>query len=623
MGTDRGKEDSLLDGLLEVQRAIVAQRALHEVLDVIVGCAQRLIRADVVVLRLRDPSQPGRTSVVASQGASHALLARAPRGEGGDVGAQARAKGELVAQEGGESELSPWEWVAEGLRVGMAAPVRENGEVAGSLGVASRDPRRRFSQDDRRALGSLAEHATLALNQARALDDLAHQVFHDPLTGLANRALFIDRAKHALARVERTGLPVGVLVIDLDEFHAINDSIGHRLGDALLSEVGARLSGELRPTDTLARLGSDEFAVLLEDIHGREDAAQAAERLLEALTTPFDLGDRRVFLTASIGVAAGVGDPETLLRNADLAMYRAKAQGRGRCVIFEEGMHRAVVERLELDGELRRGIENDELELAYQPIIDMKTGEVSGLEALVRWRHPTRGLLPPARFIPMSEASGRIREVGRWVLRAACHQGALWRAKYPAMPGLRISVNLSGVQLRDPELVKDVAAVLEETQLEPDALTLEVTETVLMDDLDLASASRRLSELKRLGIEIAVDDFGVGHASLRYLKRLPLDFLKIARPFVDEIERPEPRPRMLQAILELSGIFGLRPVAEGIERPEQRERLLELGCRLGQGHLLARPLSAAAADAVLLRSGLLGSGPGASDQAISVRNDPN
>jgi diguanylate cyclase (GGDEF)-like protein len=623
MGTDRGKEDSLLDGLLEVQRAIVAQRALHEVLDVIVGCAQRLIRADVVVLRLRDPSQPGRTSVVASQGASHALLARAPRGEGGDVGAQARAKGELVAQEGGESELSPWEWVAEGLRVGMAAPVRENGEVAGSLGVASRDPRRRFSQDDRRALSSLAEHATLALNQARALDDLAHQVFHDPLTGLANRALFIDRAKHALARVERTGLPVGVLVIDLDEFHAINDSIGHRLGDALLSEVGARLSGELRPTDTLARLGSDEFAVLLEDIHGREDAAQAAERLLEALTTPFDLGDRRVFLTASIGVAAGVGDPETLLRNADLAMYRAKAQGRGRCVIFEEGMHRAVVERLELDGELRRGIENDELELAYQPIIDMKTGEVSGLEALVRWRHPTRGLLPPARFIPMSEASGRIREVGRWVLRAACHQGALWRAKYPAMPGLRISVNLSGVQLRDPELVKDVAAVLEETQLEPDALTLEVTETVLMDDLDLASASRRLSELKRLGIEIAVDDFGVGHASLRYLKRLPLDFLKIARPFVDEIERPEPRPRMLQAILELSGIFGLRPVAEGIERPEQRERLLELGCRLGQGHLLARPLSAAAADAVLLRSGLLGSGPGASDQAISVRNDPN
>jgi diguanylate cyclase (GGDEF)-like protein len=414
-----------------------------------------------------------------------------------------------------------------------------------------------------------------------------------------------------------------VLVIDLDEFHAINDSIGHRLGDALLAEVAARLARELRPTDTLARLGSDEFAVLLEDIHGREDAALAAERLLEAMAAPFDLGDRRVFLTASIGVAAGVGDPETLLRNADLAMYRAKAQGRGRCVTFESGMHRAVVERLELDGELRRGIENDELELAYQPIISMDTGAVSGLEALVRWRHPTRGLLPPARFIPMSEASGRIREVGQWVLRAACHQGALWRAKYPAIPGLRICVNLSGVQLRDPELVKDVAAVLEETQLEPEALTLEVTETVLMDDLDLASASRRLSDLKRLGIEIAVDDFGVGHASLRYLKRLPLDILKIARPFVDEIERPEPRPRMLQAILELSEVFGLRPVAEGIERPEQRERLLELGCELGQGHLLARPLTAAAADAVLLRSGLLPGTAPAADQAISVRNEPS
>lgn len=616
MEAKRAERSGLLAGLLEVQRAIVAQRALHEVFELIVATAAEVLGADVVVLRLRDPVDSNLASIVASRGATQRLLAEDRRLQGHGSGYLERL-GDAVAEAGGDGQLAPREWAAEGLRRGLVAPVPGGEGVAGSLGVATRDPERRFGEEDRRALTALAENVALALNHARALDELAHEAFHDSLTGLPNRSLFADRVAHALARSRRSRAPIAVLVIDLDDFQKANDVLGHRRGDALLGDVAGRLAACLRPSDTLARLGGDEFAVLLDDVDPGE-AERVAARLLAALERPFEAGGRSVRVSASVGIATGAGDPETLIRDADLAMYRAKAEGKRRYEVFEPRLHEQAVERFELDAELDRAIEGGELVLAFQPIIGMTRGEVVGLEALVRWRHPTRGMLPPDRFIPLSEANGRIRELGLWVLREACRRAALWRAKYPGIPDLKIGVNLSAAQLRDPGVVRDVARVLEATDLEPSALTLEVTETVLMDDLDLQAAAHRLTELKQLGIQVAVDDFGAGHSSLRYLKGLPLDNLKIAQAYVDEIDRPEAHPRILKAILDLAEVFELRTVAEGIERAEQRDRLLELGCEFGQGFLLAKPLDAAATDEFLLRGGLFGqSGPFAERVAVS------
>jgi len=616
MEAKRAERSGLLAGLLEVQRAIVAQRALHEVFELIVATAAEVLGADVVVLRLRDPVDSNLASIVASRGATQRLLAEDRRLQGHGSGYLERL-GDAVAEAGGDGQLAPREWAAEGLRRGLVAPVPGGEGVAGSLGVATRDPERRFGEEDRRALTALAENVALALNHARALDELAHEAFHDSLTGLPNRSLFADRVAHALARSRRSRAPIAVLVIDLDDFQKANDVLGHRRGDALLGDVAGRLAACLRPSDTLARLGGDEFAVLLDDVYPGE-AERVAARLLAALERPFEAGGRSVRVSASVGIATGAGDPETLIRDADLAMYRAKAEGKRRYEVFEPRLHEQAVERFELDAELDRAIEGGELVLAFQPIIGMTRGEVVGLEALVRWRHPTRGMLPPDRFIPLSEANGRIRELGLWVLREACRRAALWRAKYPGIPDLKIGVNLSAAQLRDPGVVRDVARVLAATDLEPSALTLEVTETVLMDDLDLQAAAHRLTELKQLGIQVAVDDFGAGHSSLRYLKGLPLDNLKIAQAYVDEIDRPEAHPRILKAILDLAEVFELRTVAEGIERAEQRDRLLELGCEFGQGFLLAKPLDAAATDEFLLRGGLFGqSGPFAERVAVS------
>ena len=304
---------------------------------------------------------------------------------------------------------------------------------------------------------------------------------------------------------------------------------------------------------------------------------------------------------ASVGIAAGPEDAETLLRDADLAMYRAKAEGKGRYRAYAPHMHADIVDRMELEVDLKRAIEANELELHYQPIFDLKSGAIAGLEALVRWNHPTRGQLRPDCFIPLAEASGRISDLGRWVLASACHQAALWRARYPATDGMKVGVNLSAAELRDDSVVDQVADALRVAQLDPGGLTLEITETALMDDLD--AATRRLAELKSLGVEIAVDDFGIGHSSLRYLKQLPLDNLKIAKPFVDEIGRPDAEPPILRAILDLADVFDLAAVAEGIEEPEQASRLVELGCAFGQGYHLSKPMTAQAADDLILHAG--------------------
>ena len=597
----------LLERLSTIQRSIVGQHPLHQIFDQIIEAGCDLIGDEVGVLRMRHAGG-ARTTVAASLGVSQEFLAARRRTEApGGLGAQAMADGRIVVVDKHTDSVVrqiPGEWSQEGLCAGMAAPLFAGGEVIGSLGLASRDLNRAYTTRDQQVLLALAEHASLAVNHARALEDVVHEAFHDSLTGMPNRALFIDRVSHALTRAERSSAPIGVLVLDLDDFKTINDSLGHGAGDALLVQVATRLESQLRPSDTIARLGGDEFAILLEELPEPGDAGRAADRVLESFGKSFKVENREVFVNASIGITVGNAAAETLLRDADLAMYRAKADGKGHYEAFEPGMHTEMMERLELEVELKGAIERGELVLVYQPIFSLRTGVIAGLEALVRWRHPTRGLVEPGRFIPLAERSGTIDDLGRWVIAAACHQGALWRAKYPAHPGIQVGVNVSVTQLRSPQLVPDIADALETARLDPEGLTLEITETALMEDLD--TAARRLDELKELGIDIAVDDFGTGHSSLRYLQRLSLDNLKIAKPFVDEIERPDPKPAVLRAVLDLADVFNLRPVAEGIERPEQAARLLELGCDLGQGHHLSRPIAASEADNLILNVGLLG-----------------
>jgi diguanylate cyclase (GGDEF)-like protein len=600
------ERQALLERLSQLQRSIVDRRPVHEVLEDVVECSCELLSDEVGAMRLVDPDDSSHTTLVASTGADGRLLTDRRRQRAGTgLGGRAMQRDTVVTETmGAITTGATGDFPADGLTAAMATPVREHGEVIGSLGVGSRTPGRRYDSRDRQILLSLAEHASLALSHSRAVEEAMHEALHDSLTGLPNRSLFLDRLRHALARAERTGTPVGVLFCDLDGFKTVNDSLGYPTGDRLLVSVAGRLDGCLRPADTIARLGGDEFAVLLEELRDPGDAARCAHRLLDSLRASFQVRERELFLSASIGIAAGIGDAESLLRDADLAMYRAKGRGRGRYAIFEPHMHTAIVGRLELEVDLRRALERDELALVYQPIFSLRSGTVAEVEALVRWRHPTRGLVLPERFIPLAEESGLIAQLGRWVLRTACHQAALWRARYPGHPGLGISVNVSGAQLRERGLVEEVADALAAAQLECSGLTLEITETALMGNFE--AAIERLDALKELGVELAIDDFGSGYSSLRYLRRLPLDSLKIEKSFIDGIGRADDEPALLRAIVDLAEIFGLRIVAEGIERPEQRTRLLELGCDLGQGHLLAAPLEAAAADALLLRVGLLG-----------------
>src|SRR3954451_1868590 len=610
------ERQGLLERLAQLQRGIVDRLPVHEVLEAVVESAFELLDCRVGMLWIADADDPDHTAAVATMGADDELLERRRRrpAEAGISGRAMRERMLVVADAvtGTDPSDDLGDFPHDGLTAAMGAPVNEHGNVVGSLAVASRVEGREYGSREQQVLLSFAEHASLALNHARAVEDAVHEALHDSLTGLPNRSLFLDRMRHALARAERGDEPVAVLFCDLDGFKTVNDSLGHRTGDRLLVLVAERLIECLRPADTIARLGGDEFAVLLEELREPGDAARAAQRLLDALKAPFVLRGREFYVSASIGIAAGAGDAETLLRDADLAMYRAKARGKGRYAVYEPSMHTAIVERLELEVDLKRGIEREELAVAYQPVFSLRDGRVIGVEALVRWHHPTRGIVMPESFVPLAEESGLIGELGRWVLRKACHQGALWRAKYPGHPGLGIGVNISGAQLREPGLVHEVADALAESQLDATGLTLEITETALMESFD--EAIEEVDALKALGVDLAIDDFGTGYSSLRYLRRLPLDVMKIEKSFVDGIGRSEEEPALLRAIIDLADIFGLRVVAEGIERPEQRARLLELGCELGQGHLLAEPLEAAEADALLFRVGLLG-GPTAEGRA--------
>jgi len=426
---------------------------------------------------------------------------------------------------------------------------------------------------------------------------LQHQAFHDSLTGLANRALFRDRVAHALARQARTPGAVSVLFSDLDDFKTVNDSLGHEAGDQLLVAVAERLRAVMRPEDTTARFGGDEFAILLEDTD-EEGTRRAAERILEALRSPFEFHGRQVVMRASIGASfttAGSTEPDDLLRQADLAMYTAKTSGKGRFAFYEPHMHEAAMTRMELKGDLEQAIANQDFELFYQPIVDLRSGHVTGVEALVRWRHAERGLVLPTEFIPIAEETGLIVPLGRWVIGEACRQLAAWtaagRLSGPRLERLSMWVNLSARELQEPDFVQTVAAAVEAAGIRPERLTLEITESGLMADLEETTAI--LHRLRALGARLAIDDFGTGYSSLSYLERLPVEVLKIDRSFTAAIGHGRDVPVLVRSIVKLGQTLHMEVLAEGIETAEQLTRLRAIDCRLGQGFHFSPALPAA------------------------------
>jgi diguanylate cyclase (GGDEF)-like protein len=480
-------------------------------------------------------------------------------------------------------------------------PIVVEGEVTGFVVADAVERPERLQQDPelRERLRGLAAQAATAVRNARLLDQVRHQALHDPLTDLPNRGLIYDRVERMLARSRRTGTPCAALFIDLDGFKDVNDAFGHDAGDELLRAVAGRLAGILRESDTLGRLGGDEFVVLVEDCSLDGGAEFVAHRILESLHEPVVLllaGGKEVRVTASIGIASGVRDnPNDLLRDADVALYEAKAAGKDRYAVFEPTMQAVAQERRSLEFDIRIALEREEYMLVYQPILDLRSGSVTGLEALLRWNHPERGVVEPEHYIPILERTGQIVDVGRWVLREACRQMTVWHAEgYP----LDVSVNVSPVQLDSDSFVRDVSAVLAVTGLDPSRLVLEVTETSVMRDVEGASA--RLSALKALGVRVAIDDFGTGWSSLAVLQQLPIDLLKIDRSFVQTmLEDSHETTPVIDALLRLGKTMGLETLAEGIEELGQFSRLKAADCDSGQGFLFARPLEAGRVPAFL------------------------
>src|SRR5215218_9640748 len=446
------------------------------------------------------------------------------------------------------------------------------------------------------------------ITERKALEQQLHyQAFHDPLSGLPNRALFMDRLAHALTLTNRRGGKVAVLFTDLDNFKVINDSLGHKAGDQLLMAVGERLKACLRPGDTAARLGGDEFTVLVEEVDGLSDAIRVAERIAEILQPPFALDQHEVFFTTSIGIALSsspLKPPADLLRQADLAMYRAKHKGKARYEVFEPSMGTDALQRLRLENELRQALERREFTVYYQPILTLDGGRIAGAEALVRWEHPQRGLLLPEEFLSVAEDTGLIVQIGERVLREACHQVRAWQLRFPTLPPLTVSVNLSPRQLFRPELV---AEILAETEIDPGSLQLEITEGTMMSN-GPHSADNTFRNFKDLGVQLVVDDFGMGYSSLSYLKRFPVDFLKIDRSFIaglgQDANGASKDAEIVAAMIDLTHALGLEAVAEGVETAEQLAQLRNMECDLAQGNYFSEPLPSEALSVLLLGDNL-------------------
>jgi len=491
-----------------------------------------------------------------------------------------------------------------GFKDAMVAVLRTEDRVHGLLLIAGRHGDvSTFSSSDVALLETFAKHVATSLERGRLeetlrqvtdlKEQLRHQALHDALTGLPNRTLFLDRTRQAVDLAGRSHVWPAVLYIDLDGFKPVNDTYGHDAGDQLLRTVANRIRGCLRPADTAARLGGDEFAILLNGPIDQQGVSRVMARIRSQLDVPVDLGDGRIATVGmSVGVALGeegVEDADALIRQADIAMYAAKRSGGNDYLFYDPAMGDPKMGRKDAEAELAAAIHNGELRVVYQPLMEMRTGRPIGAEALVRWQHPD-GLRTPDQFIGLAEDTGLITELGVFVLRDACHQAARWVSTVSDDTELLVTVNLSGRQLADPQIVQEVSDALADASLEPRRLVLEITETVLMQDRDAAAST--LWQLKALGVRIAIDDFGTGYSSLAYLRRFPIDMLKVAREFVDGLGRDANDDAITRAIVDLAGTLGLLTIAEGIETTQQQQHVAALGCDLAQGYLYSRPVDA-------------------------------
>ncbi|HKH22339.1 MAG TPA: EAL domain-containing protein [Solirubrobacterales bacterium] len=478
--------------------------------------------------------------------------------------------------------------------------IKGNAGPYGVLGAGSRQ-QHEFTKEDVNFMQAIANVLANAIERRRAEERTQHEALHDPLTGLPNRTLFLDRLQHALSVANRRRTSIAVLFLDLDQFKLVNDSLGHAAGDELLAAVAPRIEGALRPADTVARFGGDEFAVLAEDIGNERGATRIAERIAEALARPFVLRGREHFVSASIGIAISDGSegPDALIRDADSALYRAKERGRGGYMIFDEVMRSRVIEHMQTENDLRQALRRHELELHYQPVVRLRDGSVVAMEALVRWNHPERGLIGPLAFIPVAEESRLIVPMGRWVIEEACRQAAVWQARAPDAAPIGVSVNLSARQIADPDLLSHIEGSISASMIDPASLWLELTETTLLDDTSFVE--RTLDSLRGLGVRLVLDDFGVGFSSLGYLKRLPLSMIKLDRSFVKDLAEDSHDAAIVRAVNEMAETMGIAVVAEGVESDRQLLIASELGCRYAQGFHFAEPAPASEVLTVLER----------------------
>ncbi len=579
-----------LEGMAIDQLAMEATRILAGVLDVHYGVVFKLMPNGEELL------------LVATTGLDEEMIGKAL------VPAGFRSQSGYALAVGTATVVNDWESEKrfqqselqrrEGVRSAAVVLIKGEGRPYGVFGAASRRLHD-FSQEDVNFMQALANVLANAIERRRTEEQTQHEALHDPLTGLPNRNLFLDRLQHALSVAARRETPIAVLFLDLDQFKLVNDSLGHAAGDELLAAVAPRIEGALRPGDTVARFGGDEFAVLAEDVGNERGATRIAERIAESLARPFILREREHFVSASAGIAIGEGKeaPEALIRDADSALYRAKEHGRGGYEIFDEVMRSRVIEHMQIENDLRRAIQHEELELHYQPVVKLSDGSVVAMEALLRWNHPDRGMVGPLAFIPVAEESRLIVPIGRWVIEQACRQAALWQQLNPDSAPVSVAVNLSARQVADPDLLSHIEGSIRANRIDPSTLWLELTESTLLDETSFVE--RTLEALKGLGVRLVLDDFGVGFSSLGYLKRLPLSMIKLDRSFVENLADSSHDAAIVRAVSEMADTIGIGVVAEGVETEDQVLMASALGCGYAQGFHFAEPVPGAQIERLL------------------------
>ncbi len=616
---EHGRYRKTIEQLQAASEAVASHLDLDAMLKIILDTVTRLMDADTVSVMLLEPD--GRSlRLVQGRGIPDQCIGNAVVRIGEGVAGRIAETGQPLLIQGpvrqGEfKNHTPMErLITSALSVPIktraheiGVPLKTEGRVIGVLNASVVSDRRKFDQQDLQILTLFAsnistalEHAKLFSDRVQAEETIRHQAYHDLLTDLPNRALFNDRLTLALAHAGRSGQRAAVMFLDLDHFKLVNDMMGHAVGDRLLKATAERITGCLRKSDTVARLGGDEFMLLLPELHKGEDAATIAKKILEALKPPFNFDGHEFYITSSIGISLCPDDGEdaqTLIKSADIAMYRVKEYGRNNYQFFGPAMRAAASERLVLESGLRRALERQELVVHYQPLVNLQTGKIIGAEALVRWRHPELGLISPARFIPLAEETGLILPIGEWVLRTACAQNKAWQAA-SGVRSLRMTANLSNLQFKQKNLTGTIARIVTETGLNPRDLELELTESGMMQNVETTVAMLR--ELKAMGVRISIDDFGTGYSSLNNLKRFPVDTLKIDPSFVRNVTNDPGNAAIATAIVAMAHGLRLEVIAEGVETVEELEFLRSLQCDGMQGFLFSRPVEAEAFTQLLM-----------------------